>query len=291
MSAVGFWRSCSTPSPSTARSLIRSAWCSSTPPTRICADQAAESTQLVFVQGHSDGGIHAELFQGGDLGLRSNAARGDDRMCGRIAQHSKPFEVRAGHGAFAVHIGAEKSSAKRFELRHHALGLEREALAPAVNRNSSPGGIQGNYDPFAMQFLGELAQEASVHFSAVKRGASNNDLVHAPTGNFFRAGNGSNSAANSNLHSEVFARAFADLSNELVVRAFSHGGIKVDDVQPRIFFEFPKQAKDVGDCQLALPPAYQLNRLSALQVDAGNQHGRRTSTPFVARNSLSLRMG
>src|SRR6266705_1966701 len=291
MSAVDFWKSCSTPSPLTARSLIRSAWCSSTPPTRICADQAAESTQLVFVQGHSNGGIHAELFQGGDLGLRSNAARGDDRMRGRVAQHSKPFEVRADHGAFTVYIGAEKSSAKRFELRHHALGLEREALAPSVDRNSSPGGIQGNHDPFAMHFLGELAQEASVHFSAVKRGASNNDLVRAPTGNFFRAGNGSNSTANSNLHSEVFACAFADLSNELVVRAFSHGGIEVDDVQPRIFFEFPKQAEDVGNCQFALPPVNQLNRLAALQIDAGNQHGRRTSTPFVARNSLSARIG
>src|SRR5207245_11036510 len=185
MSAVGFWKSCSTPSPSTARSLIRSAWCSSTPPTRICADQAAESTQLVFVQGHSDGGIHAELFQGGDLGLRSNAARGDDRMCGGIAQHSKPFEVRAGHGPFAVHIGAEKSSAKRFELRHHALGLEGTALAPAVDRNSSPGSVQGNHDPFAMQFLGELAQEASVDFSAVKRGDYNHALVRASPRHFF----------------------------------------------------------------------------------------------------------
>src|SRR6266581_7338492 len=291
MSVVDFWRSCSTPSPSTARSLIRSAWCSSTPPTRICADQAADSTQLVFVQGHSDGGIHVELFQGGDLGLRSNAARGDDRMRGRVAQHSKPFEVRAGHGAFAVHIGAEKSSAKRFELRHHALGLEREALAPAVDRNLSPGGVQGNYDPFAMHFLGELVQEASVYIFVVKRGASNDDLVRAPPGNFFRSRNGSNPAANSNLHSEVFACAFADLSNKLVVRALSHGGIEVDDVQPRIFFEFAQETENVRDGPLALLPVNQLNRLSALQVNAGNQHGRRTSTPLVARNSLSARMG
>jgi hypothetical protein len=34
----------------------------------------------------------------------------------------------------------------------------------------------------------------------------------------------------------------------------------------------------------------QLNGSSALQIDAGNQQGRRTATPRAARNSFNVRM-
>jgi len=60
--------------------------------------------------------------------------------------------------------------------------------------------------------------------------------------------------------------------------------------QPGIPLEFSQKAEDVGDRKLALPPVNQLNRLPVLQIDAGNQHGKRTSTPRAARNSFSRRM-
>ena len=41
--------------------------------------------------------------------------------------------------------------------------------------------------------------------------------------------------------------------------------------------EFFEEAEDVGDGQFAAAAVDELNGLAALQIDAGNQHGRRTS--------------
>src|SRR5437879_5955863 len=134
--APSFWPSCSTLLPSTDRSSTRNAWCSSTSPTRICADAAectcqsrassedqtsrsSESAQPVLVHGHADGGIHSHLFQCGNLAPRFDTARGDNRMGSRVAQPAKPCEVRARHRAFAVHVGAQESRAEVFALGHH----------------------------------------------------------------------------------------------------------------------------------------------------------------------------
>ena len=48
------------------------------------------------------------------------------------------------------------------------------------------------------------------------------------------------------------------------------------------FLEFIQQAKHVGHGQLAPATVHQLYRLSALQIDARNQHGSRTCTPVGA---------
>src|SRR4029077_3405085 len=69
-----------------------------------------------------------------------------------------------------------------------------------------------------------------------------------------------------------------------------HGGIQINDVQPGIILEFLQEAENIGDREFALPPVHQLNGLSALKINAGNQHGSRTSTPWEARNSFSPRM-
>src|SRR5437879_11510144 len=79
----------------------RSAWYSSTSPTRICAETAwseslcvltqKESTKAVLVQSHADGGIHADLIERCDLAFGSDAAGRDDRVVGRVAQCAKPL--------------------------------------------------------------------------------------------------------------------------------------------------------------------------------------------------------
>src|ERR1700731_5503372 len=209
----------------------------------------------------------------------------------RVAQLAKPLEVRAGHRAFAVHVGAQEAGAEGFELRHHCLCLKRDARAPAVNGDVSPGSVERDDDLFSANFFCELPQESGVYFSAAESGASNNDLARAPSGNFLGARKSSNPAAHADVHAEIFSRTDAEVANEIVVLAFLHGGIEVDEVQPGIFLEFLQEAEDVGDGKFALPPVNQLNRLSVLQIDAGNQHGRRTSTPRAARNSFSARMG
>src|SRR5258708_21868934 len=185
-------------------------------------------------------------------------------MGSRIAQLAKPFEICPGHGAFPVHVGAEESGAEGFELRHRFFGFKRDALAPAVNGDASPGSVESDDYLSSTNFFCEPPQESSVHFSAPESGASNNDLAGAPPGNFFGTRNGSNPASDAHLHAEIFSRTGAELAHEFVVLAFSHGGIQVNHVQPRILLEFLEQAEDVGDGKLALPSVNQLNRLPVL---------------------------
>src|ERR1700676_3458673 len=61
-------------------------------------------------------------------------------------------------------------------------------------------------------------------------------------------------------------------------------------MQPCVRLDFLEQAEDVGDGELALAAMNQLDRLTALQIDAGNQHGRRTSMLRAERYCLSSRM-
>src|SRR5439155_16251127 len=121
----------------------------------------------------------------------------------------------------------------------HFVSLKRQALPPAINGDVSPGRVERDDDLFSRHFFCEPPQESRVHFSAAKGGTSNNDLAHAPSGNFFSARSGSNPATDPHLHAEIFSRTCAEIANELVVLAFSHSRIQVDDVQPGIFLEFP----------------------------------------------------
>src|ERR1700731_3566065 len=145
----------------------------------------------------------------------------------RVAQLAKPFEVRARHGAFAVHVGAQEPGAEGFELRHHCLCLKCDARAPAVNGDVSPGSVESDDDLFSANFFCELPQESGVYFSAAESGASNNDLAPAPSGNFLGARNSSNPAAPAHFHAEIFSRTGAEVAHEFVVLAFLNGGIEV----------------------------------------------------------------
>src|SRR2546421_12750831 len=151
-------------------------------------------------------------------------------MGSRVAQLLKPFEVRAGHRTFAVDVGAQESRAERFELRHHFVGLKRQALPPAMNGDVSPGRVERDDDLFSVGFICEPPQESGIHFSAAESGTPDNYLARAPSGNFFSARNGSNPAANAHLHAEIFMCSRAELTYELIVLAFPHGRIQVDDV-------------------------------------------------------------
>ncbi len=139
-----------------------------------------------------------------------------------------------------------------------------------MNGDVSPGSIESDDDLFSRNFSCEPPQESTVHFSPTESSTSNDDLGRAPSGNFFGTRNGSNPAADAHFHAEIFSRTGAEFAHKLVVLAFPDGGIQVDDVQPAVLLEFPQKAEDVGDGKFALPPVNQLNRLPALQIDAGN---------------------
>ena len=212
-------------------------------------------TRVGDVHGHADGGIHSHLFQCGNLAPRFDTARGDNRMGSRVAQPAEPFEVRARHRAFAVHVGAQESRAEVFELGHHFVSLKGDALPPAVNGDVSSGRVESDDDLFPTDCFCQLLQESDVYFSMAESGTSNNDLTRTPSDNFFGTRNGSNPTANAHLHAEILTCSRAQLAYQLAVLAFAHGRVQVNHVQPRIPLEFPQQAEDSGDGKLALPPA------------------------------------
>src|SRR5712691_561191 len=159
---------------------------------------------------------------------RFNASRCDDRMGSRIAQSAKPFEVCPRHRAFAVHVGAQETRAKWFELRHHFFGLERDAFAPAVDGDLSAGRVESDDHSSLRNFFYELMQEFCICFAVKESSASHNDLSRAPPGGFYGARNRSNAATDAHLHAELFSRTLAEGTDEIVVLPLSHGGVQVD---------------------------------------------------------------
>jgi len=51
-------------------------------------------------------------------------------------------------------------------------------------------------------------------------------------------------------------------------------------VKPWVFAELAEESGEIGDGKFAPSAVHQLDRLAALEIDAGNQHGSRTSTPL-----------
>jgi hypothetical protein len=89
----------------------------------------------------------------------------------------------------------------------------------------------------------------------------------------------------------MFAASFeAELFQEAVVLAPAHGGIEIDYMEPAVVPKAIEQTEDIGHCNVALTTVYQLNRLTALQINAGNQHGSLTATPLDRRNSFNARI-
>src|SRR5215475_5463258 len=85
------------------------------PPTPALEAKLAEA---FFVEGHADGGLHAEFFEGADFAAGGDAAGRDDGEFGGGAEIAKPTEIRADRGALAVHVGAEEAGAVRCEAGH-----------------------------------------------------------------------------------------------------------------------------------------------------------------------------
>lgn len=63
----------------------------------------------------------------------------------------------------------------------------------------------------------------------------------------------------------------------------------VDDVQPRVLLEFFEQVHHVSQSPFPRSPLDELDRLPTLKVDAGNQHGSRSSTLCAREYSFKLR--
>jgi len=226
--------------------------------------------QKIFVEGHSDGGVHFKFCEGGDFAAGFDPPGGDDGVSRGRSERCEVVEIDAGERAFAVDVGAEKRSTEGFESPHHVLNVKCDGFAPAVRADFSSVGIESNDDAFAVDSASQRTKQSKIYFAAMEYGASDNDLRCADVGQFFCARDRANSAADANFHFVFAARAFAERFDDSVVVSFVHGGVEIDDVQPAVTAEFFELACDIGDSELTAAPVDQLDGLAGLKIDAGD---------------------
>ena len=226
--------------------------------------------QKIFVESHSDGGIHFKFCERGDFAAGFDASGGNDGVsCGR-SERCEVVEIDAGERAFAVDVGAEKSSAEGFESRHHVLNMQCDGFAPAVGAGFCSVGIESDDDAFAVDSASQRMQQSKIYFAAMEYGASDDDLRCADVGQFFCARDRANAAADANFHFVFAESVFTERFDESVVVSFVHGGIEIDDVQPGVTAEFFELACDIGDGEFASSSVDQLDGLAGLKIDAGD---------------------
>jgi hypothetical protein len=226
--------------------------------------------QKIFVERHSDGGVHFEFCERGDFAAGFDAPGGDDGVSRGRSERREVFEIDAGERAFAVDVGAQKRSTEGFKSLHHVWNVKCDGFAPAVRADFSPVGIESDNDAFAVYSASQRTKQAKIYFTAMEYGASNDDLRCADVGQFFGARDRANAAADANFHFVFAARAFAERFDGSVVVSFVHGGVEIDDVQPAVTAEFSELACDIGDSELTAAPVDQLYGLARLKIDAGD---------------------
>src|SRR5262249_31103436 len=144
-------------------------------------------------------------------------------------------------------------------------------------------GVKRNDESFSGNGLHECAEEAFVDAAVFEGGAADDDLRGAEFYEFAGAFCGANAAADADFHSVLAFGAATEFGDERVVFSFAHRRVEIDDVKPFVVAKAVEEAEDIGDGEFATAAVDELDGLAALQIDAGNQHERRTSILCVAR--------
>ncbi len=106
----------------------------------------------------------------------------------------------------------------------------------------------------------------------------------------FGARDGADTATYAYIHLVNAAGVFAEQCDERVVVVSVRGGVEIDDMQPFVAAEFVELRGHVGNGEFATAAVDKLYGLAGLEIDAGDQHGRRTSILCEARNCFRSRM-
>src|ERR1700688_1783262 len=101
-------------------------------------------------------------------------------MCRCGAESAEPFEIRAGHRAFTVHIGAEKRCTVRFELRHDIFRAQQKLTPPAIDRDAALSRVEGDDDSSGWQFCCKAPQKLRVDLAFLEDGAADDDVMRTP---------------------------------------------------------------------------------------------------------------
>jgi len=155
--------------------------------------------------------------------------------------------------------------------------MKGDGFAPPVSGDLAAIDVESDHDSFARDGASKRTEELLVDFAASENSTADNDLSGAALRNASGTGNGANPAAYADVHFMLAARAFTKRCDQSVVLAFVHGGVEIDDMEPFVAAEFFKLCENVKDGKFATAAVDELDRMSGLQINAGNQHGGRAT--------------
>src|SRR5581483_2389819 len=205
------------------------------------------SAQAVFVEGHTHGRIHPDPRESANLAVTADSPGRNHLKARRIPWSTEIGEIGAGHGSFAIHVGAEKSAAERLESRHDVLWTQREGTAPAIHGDAALNGVESHDDAGAAEFGAESAKEARVRLAAPECGAPNDDLIGPKFDKLRGTANRADAAARAHTETVILGSAPDEFAEERIIGTLAHGGVKIDHMQPAVTLELFQQAKDISD--------------------------------------------
>jgi len=142
--------------------------------------------------------------------------------------------------------------------------MKGQGFAPAVGGDFAFVGIQGDDDAPAGNGATESIEKVQIDSGGREDRAANDDLCGPAFKETPGARDRADSTADTDFHFVSAAGAFAERFDQCVVVAFVHGGVEVNDVQPRIGFEPIELREDIGDRDFASAAVNQLDGLAGL---------------------------
>ena len=220
-----------------------------------------------------------------------NATGGDDTVVCGLAQRVEPTEIHACHGALAVDVGAQKTGAIRREFSEDFTRIDGESGTPAVGDDATFRGVESDDEVLFADGGSKAFKEGKVGASVFKGGAADNDVSYSELDERLCPCHGADTSTDSHFHAESPVSFGRQLADETVVVSLAHGSVEIDHMEPFITREAVEKAHDVGNGEFAAAAVDELDGLTILQVDTGNQHASLTLTPFESRKRLRSAIG
>ena len=189
-------------------------------------------------------------------------------------------QIRAAHGAFGVHIGAQKLRGVASQVPENFLRTQAQLFLPAANQDVPAVGIHRDDDALASDARGQPREKCAIHRAAAKRRAAT--IIFSAPASRMRAARAAVRIPPP-TRTRIGARR-QSCAHQARVASLPHGGVEIDHVEQRIFAEALEQAENVVDGEAPLAAVHELHGAAVLQVDAGNDHDPlRVSVPHRRR--------
>ena len=218
------------------------------------------------VDGHPGYGVHAHPVERVDLCLGADAS-GDDQLAGGGgAEGGGDGGGEALHGAFGVDVGVEEGGAEVLEPGDCFLGREGDGVLPAADGDASVFCVDGEDECVFSEVALEGGGEGLVDAVRGEEGGAEDDAAGAGVEECAGVFGGAEAAT------DLAGEALAEHFDEGAVRALSHGGVEVDELDEGVRGEAFDPGLEVIEGELEFFAVDELDDLAAEEVDGGDEH-------------------